>query len=569
MPRRDEPPQAGVRAHSWDHRQPSQRSPGPGMSRPPTPVGLLLPSVTDLVFCLLLLSLACGPLTRRLLGDAGTGWHIRTGQIILSTHAIPRDDPFSISTAGRPWYAWEWLYDGALAAVYQLAGLNGVGVLGALLIAATFTLLFRMMLRRDTTVVLAVLLLLLATSASTIHFFARPHVVSWLFTLAWFGLLDSSERTGRTGRLWCLPLLMLVWVNMHGGFLVGFVLLGIYLAGAGRDARKAGDETQRDSSRQRARTLTWVGLLSLMATFVNPYGFRLHVHIYRYLTNRFLMDHIDEFRAPNFHGIAEQCFAAILLITLVTLMASPRKPRLSELLVVLLAAYSGLLASRNIPVASMLLVLVDGPLISAGARVGATRERVAAGLRSAVAREQWFAERMTRLEFGLRGHVWPLTVTALLVSICLHNGQLGKRRIMDVQFAPARLPVTAVDYIMQHRIFSPVFSTDAWGGYLIYRLYPYSRVVVDDRHDLYGEVFLKRYLNIVRVEPGWKDDLEGMHADWVLVPHNAALANILQLAGGWSIAYQDGTSILFQRAGAAETGSDRKAGGLALIGCRC
>ena len=562
MLRRTEPLEAGVRAHRGNRAQPLKLSPpsASGMPGLPTPVRVLLPSVTDLVFCLLLLSLASGPLTRRLLGDGGTGWHIRTGQIILRTHAIPRDDPFSISTAGRPWYAWEWLYDSTLASVYNLAGLNGVGLLGALLIAASFTVLFGMMLWRDTSVVVAVLLLLLAASASTIHFFARPHVVSWLFTLTWFGLLDSSERAGRTGRLWCLPLLMLVWVNVHGGFLVGLVLLGIYLAGAGREVRRAGGETQRASSRRRAGTLTWVGLLSVMATFVNPYAYRLHVHIYRYLTNRFLMDHIDEFRAPNFHGIAEQCFAAILLITLVTLTASPRKPRLSEVLVVLLAAYSGLLASRNIPVASMLLVLVSGPMISAGARVGASSERVGAGLRSALARGQSFAARMTRLEFGLRGHGWPLAVTALLVSICLHNGQLGKRPIMAVQFAPTRFPVTAVDYMVQHRIFTPVFSTDAWGGYLIYRLYPHSRVLVDDRHDLYGEAFLKRYLNIVRVEPGWKDDLEGMHADWVLVPHNAALANILQVAGGWSIAYQDGTSILFQRAGATETGSNRKAG---------
>jgi hypothetical protein len=503
----------------------------------------------------LLLSLACGPLTRRLLGDGGTGWHIRTGQIILCTHAIPRADPFSISTAPKPWYAWEWLYDSALAAVYNLAGLNGVGLLGALLIAATFTVLFRTMLRRGTSVVLAVLLLLAAASASTIHFFARPHVVSWLFTLAWFGLLDSSERLGRMGRLWCLPLLMLVWVNMHGGFLIGFVLLGIYLAGAGWEFLKAGGETERSSSLRRAGTLTWVGLLSVLATFVNPYGYRLHLHIYRYLTNRFLMDHIDEFLAPNFHGIAQQCFAAILLITLLTVMASPRKPRLSELLLVLLAVYSGLLASRNIPVAAMLLVLVSGAMIPAVAGEGARSERVAAWLRSALAREQSFAARMTRLEFGLRGHGWLLAVTALLVWTCLHQGQLGKRRIMDVQFSPTRFPVTAVDYIVEHRIFTPVFSTDAWGGFLIYRLYPHSRVVVDDRHDLYGEAFFKRYLNIVRVQPGWREDLEGMHADWALVPHNAALANILQVAGGWKIAYQDGISILFQRVGTSETKS--------------
>src|SRR5262249_32681975 len=169
--------------------------------------------------------LSTGPLARRLLGDGGTGWHIRTGQLILSTHTIPRSDPFSVSTVGRPWYAWEWLYDSLVATVFRIGGLNGVVFLMATVIAANFALLFRMMLRRGTSMPVAVLLLLLAVSASTIHFFARPHVASWILTVAWFALLDHAEQAGETRCLWWLPLLMLVWVNVHGGFLVGFVLL--------------------------------------------------------------------------------------------------------------------------------------------------------------------------------------------------------------------------------------------------------------------------------------------------------------------------------------------------------
>src|SRR5262249_52222278 len=151
------------------------------------------------------------------------------------THTIPRSDPFSISTAGKPWYAWEWLYDCLLAVAYRMGGLNGVVWLAAMLIAVSFAVVFRMMLRRGTSMPVAVLLVLLAASASTIHFFARPHVASWILTVVWFALLEDSELTGETRRLWWLPLLMLVWVNVHGGFLVAFVLLGIYFANAGRE----------------------------------------------------------------------------------------------------------------------------------------------------------------------------------------------------------------------------------------------------------------------------------------------------------------------------------------------
>ena len=121
-------------------------------------------------------------------------------------------------------------------------GLNGVVWLTAVVIAAVFAWMFRLLIARGTNLLVALVLVLLALSASTIHFLARPHVVSWLFTLAWFWILDcigaglfQRARRHRERWLWALPLLMLVWVNVHGGFLVGFVLLGIFLVGSGLD----------------------------------------------------------------------------------------------------------------------------------------------------------------------------------------------------------------------------------------------------------------------------------------------------------------------------------------------
>ena len=128
-------------------------------------------------------------------------------------------------------------------------GLNGVVWFTAVVIAAVFAWMFRLLIVRGANVLVALVLMLLAVSASTIHFLARPHVLSWLFTLAWFWILDSSERDCFDERveqkkqwLWALPLLMLVWVNMHGGFLVGFVLLGVFflaLFGAGSPPRRS------------------------------------------------------------------------------------------------------------------------------------------------------------------------------------------------------------------------------------------------------------------------------------------------------------------------------------------
>ena len=136
--------------------------------------------------------MTAGGLATRLLGDAGIGWHIRNGEHILQTHSITRTDSFSVSKAGQTWYAWEWLYDAVIAGTHSSFGLNGVVFFTAFIIALTFALTLRLSLRRGADLPAAgFLLALFALGASMIHLFARPHVLSWLFAVIWFQVLDS------------------------------------------------------------------------------------------------------------------------------------------------------------------------------------------------------------------------------------------------------------------------------------------------------------------------------------------------------------------------------------------
>ncbi len=499
----------------------------------PAWVRVALPSGADLIFMALLGVLVFTPLSMRLLGDAGIGWHIRTGQQILAAHAIPRVDSFSSTMAGKPWFAWEWLYDVVVGKLDAALGLNGVVWFTALVIAAVFAWTFRLLVARGTNVILALVLLLLAMSASMIHFLARPHVFSWLFTLAWFWILDSSEREGLDRRVWTLPLLMLVWVNVHGGFLLGFVLLAIFLAGSAwtwfrTKEGRIEEALQNIAAGKRARSLFAVGMLSGVSSLLNPYGWKLYPHLYGYLSNRFLMDHIDEFQSPNFHGIAQRCFLALLLITMAALAAHGRKLRLSEGLTILFAVYTGLYASRNIPVSSLLLVMVVGPLMPAANFFGG------------------FSRRMAAVESRLRGHLWPIMAMVATLAIAANGGRLGSAGWMNAQFDPKHMPVDAVNFLQQ-RLYGPLLSTDSWGGYLIYRLYPKTQVVVDDRHDLYGEAFFKSYLKMVRVEQGWEGFLSEHESSYLLLPRGAALANVVSENSGWKRVYGDDVSIIFVR----------------------
>ena len=505
----------------------------------PAWVRVALPSVADLIFVVLLILLVFTPLSVRLLGDAGIGWHIRTGQQILATHFIPRTDPFSSTMKGKPWFAWEWLYDLAVGWLEATLGLNGVVWLTAVVIAVVFGWISRLLIARGTNLLTALVLVLLAVSASMIHFLARPHVLSWLFTLAWFWILHSSERDRfnlRSGRgrrwMWMLPLLMLVWVNVHGGFLVGFVLLGIFWVGAVWSWLRARHNRieellQKTADGRRALDLLWTGLLSVAASLVNPYGWKLYAHVYFYLSSRFLMDHIDEFQSPNFHGWPQRCFLALLLIAVATLTVRGRELTLSEGLTILFAVDGGLYASRNIPVSAILLVTVVGPLVPS----------------------LWlgknFFDRMLKLETGMRGHLWPILAVAATFCVVANGGSVGSRVLVDAHFDPKRMPVEAVDFLEKYQVKAPVLSPDYWGGYLIYRLYPKVQVVVDDRHDLYGEEFFKSYLKMIRVEDGWSDFLREHEVRCMVLPRAAPLANILLVTPDWKVIYRDDVAIVF------------------------
>lgn len=517
---------------------------------PPPWFRLLVPSATDLIFILLLVAMTAGILAPRLLGDASIGWHIRNGELMLHSHAITRKDPFSVTMGGQPWYAWEWLYDLKIAAIHHWFGLNGVVFFSAVIIAATFALTLRLALKRGADLPVAVLLLALALGASTIHLLARPHVLSWLFTVIWFQLLDSGSSADfpeRSRRLWCLPILMSLWVNFHGGFVVGLVLLGLYVLSDAIQYFRCDDGVERRRLAMRLRQLGAVTAASVMASLVNPYGYKLHVHVYRYLSDRWLMNHIDEFLSPNFHGVAQQCFVAILLVTIVALAMVRNKPPLSRLLVILFAAYSGLYASRSLPVSSLLLTLIVGPLLTQAVVETSAVPELSSRLRTWFARWEGFASRVGKMETRFSGHLWPLVALLLGLMVCANQGMLGERRLMDSHFDAKHFPVQASAVIIQRDLHDPIFAPDVWGGYLIYRLYPQTRVFVDDRHDLYGADFLKDYLRAIRLTPDWNKFLDEKRVNWVLVATESALANMLEETSEWNVAYRDGTAMLFSR----------------------
>lgn len=130
-------------------------------------------------------------------------------------------------------------------------------------------------------------------------------------------------------------------------------------------------------------------------------------------------------------------------------------------------------------------------------------------------------------------------------GVTLNGGRFAGQILFAAHFGSQRMPVAAVDNLENSQISQPVLAPDYWGGYLIYRLYPNHQVVIDDRHDLYGEPVLVAYLKMFRAQPGWDEFLTAYHVRCVMMPRNAAIAAALSHSPRWKTVYSDDLAITF------------------------
>lgn len=500
----------------------------------------VLPSIADVFFLVLVGLLAFSPLSAALLGDADTGWHIRSGDFILKTHSVPRVDLFSYTRVGQPWYAWEWLFDTGISAIHHVAGLNGVVLFAAVVIAATFALLFHFVLRRSGNFAIAVALTVLAFSAAQIHMLARPHILSWLLTLLWVEALYRFEEGKRSALLW-LPPLMLFWVNVHGGFILGLVLLGVF--GCARVRKYL-----INPSAAILRQIVELGLAlgtCLAVTLATPYGYQLHVHVYQYLTNAFLMNSINEFMSPNFHAVGYGYFEVFILLAVVGAVLARKCASATDLLLVLFSIHAGLLAARNIPLSAILMSMALGPLLAGITKDGEGKyPRFVASFLDAV---HDISGNMARMEKQFRGHAVVLATLVASVAIVMNGGRVLSTQLMSAHFDQRSFPVKATEFIAAKGIHDHLFNPDDWSGYLIYRLYPGTKLYFDDRHDFYGEAFIKDYLKATHGNWDWRVPLEKYQVKWVLIPVDSPLSSLLKESKEWRLEYDDGLATVFSR----------------------
>lgn len=487
-------------------------------------VKLPLPSLADVFFLGIFLRLSSGA-GKFLLKDADTGYHIRAGEFILNTLSVPKTDIFSHVSPPLPWTAHEWLSEVIMAVVHKDLGLTGVVIFFSFLIAAVYYLFFKTLRTDKGNIIFATLLTSLVVLSSQFHWMARPHIFSLLLTVIWYRLLDSYQYTDKQC-LYFLPPLMFLWVNLHGGFMFGFMLLGVYLLGNVLTFFfTPGDGRNRQREKVKSLAITSIGCL--IVALINPYGYHILLFPFKLASDRFLMDNIGEFLSPNFHGWMP--FRYLLFLTIGMFGISKAQLNFIELILIIGLTHMALYSARYIP----LFAIIATPILlrQAELMLDSTHEACI----------DFFKRRsqgMARIDASSKSHIWPI-LAVLAVCFFTASGNIS------YEFDEKLKPVKAVEFLKKENLQGNMFNNDEFGDYIIYTAWPKYKVFFDGRSDMYGSSRIKEYLRVTNVKPGWEKIIEKYDIEWIIFDANSPLSMYLFERNEWRLIYADEVANIF------------------------
>lgn len=522
----------------------------------------------------------------RLSMDTDTWWHLRAGEWILEQRAIPQVDPFSYTRLGERWQYPGWLAEVPMALIYRRLGPGGLNLWTAAMVTLAFVCLWRTL---SGGAFLRALITILAAAVSGVYWAARPYLVTFLLAAIFLSLLENyhwrrSPQAGR--RLAWLPVLMVIWANSHGGFIVGFILYGVYwlaeswqglrqgtlwteYAAGWRNLRRQSVTLEVEAEREptlefrgegsdesRKAPITWlryarmrllryarndlsghlfftlVGIALLVAVCLSPAGPRMLLYPFQTVSIGALQDYIQEWQSPNFHLLSAQPFLWLLLLTLAAVGAAGRRMALSDFLLVAGFAYLGFLAGRNLA----LFALAAPPALS----------RHAAPLLEELGQRWNIRLNLDRKPKRFQARLNGLILALVLLAVGAKAWTVFPAEVNDKHFRET-LPVEAVEWILQNHPPGRLFNSYNYGAYLLWALPGYP-VFIDGRTDLYNDEIIEQWLQVVRAEEGWQQTLDHWQVNLVLLEPNYPLSRELQSGvPGWQLLYADERAVVWGR----------------------
>ncbi|MFH1739623.1 MAG: hypothetical protein ABIH23_11495 [bacterium] len=427
-------------------------------------------------------------------------WHLKTGKVLaeyMGEHgfAFPPMDVFTLTGSQTPWVNHEWLADLALYGLYALGGLQLCIAVKSLIIAAVglgIILTLRAAGCRLGWCAVGGLFTILAAQTTL---YLRPPIVTYLFIVVFLYLLCHSfpRHPRRTTIL--LVVLEIVWINLHGGAILGVILCGFFLAEriwgwlAGRWGIGTGDVPD-------IKVPLCCFVFVSLASLANPWGYEIYLLPGKVLGDPWLVSRLGELEAPNLRLAVGLKFLLCGFFLIPFLRG--QRVGLFRGLTLLFFGYQALSHMRQIP----LLALVAVPVLV---------ERLDTSSR-------WLVERLYAARYAhIRQFGRFLGGMNAVILCCFLGYTLGwnppwtaglwRVNLRDLDdlvergYIPDRYPDGAVNFILYHKIPGPMMNNDNFAGYLIWRLSPeIMPVFTDSRFDLFGSRFAKEERAVIEVQ---------------------------------------------------------------------
>ncbi len=449
--------------------------------------------------------------------DPDLWWHIKTGELILSTHRWATTDPYSYTAKGMPWMSCEWLGDVIFATVYRLGGLRGLEALLVVLASAVILALYAFATLRSGNskagFVAAAVLLTLANAS----FNLRPQMMGYLFLILTLIALERF-RQGKQRALWILPVLFMIWINSHGSWIIGLGVVALYIACGLVSFQMGSLEAQRWNTSERLRLET-VFMLSLAAIVVTPYGVRLASYPFAVASSYpIAIANILEWQVMPFNIVGGKIFLGLVLGFFLAQMAFRFSWRIYEILLFVFSTAMACIHVRFV----LLFVPFFAPLfVTVLARWVPTYER------------------------SKDKYLLNLALMAGIVIAMVHY--FPSRTDMAKRVAD-QFPVHALEYIRQHPVPGPMFNSYGFGGYMILSGY---KTFIDGRGELFEEVgVFGDYVHITMLKPGAMKVLSGYEIQSCLMERDEPFSTVLASLPDWQKVYSDNVSALYVKRGA-------------------
>ncbi|MDX8405475.1 MAG: hypothetical protein R8K50_04915 [Mariprofundus sp.] len=453
-------------------------------------------------------------------------WHLKTGEQILLNGALPKADIFSHTNFNHPWILHEWLFQVLLFTVYTLLGAFGIKVMTAFLAMISLYVTYLTVNRVNHRPVFSALLILAFIVTIYPFISPRPQLISFLFFSLTLFLLIQFKYLKRTRYLFSLPAVMILWVNMHGGYVIGIALLVLFCS---CEFISYWQSDRLDKSyRKQLSTLAIITLITALGSSVNPYFIAHWLYPFTVLSMEASRSYISEWQSPDFHLISFQYTLFLILLFFVISAYRQTKPDLTEIIVPLFFIAAGFITSRQMPFAILTIIPFMGIAFAKG---------TAASISASAAGMMYRKHRSRSRQLGNSEHLLNWTITLIVATgLFLAYPTLEQQQ---QQNRDKMIPVQATDFILKTGLTGHMFNTYRFGGYLIYRLYPEQRVFIDGRADMYGDDFFQQYIKINSGQADWEKLFNKYAIDYVICERDAAIRQLLILRSDFRLVYDD------------------------------